>query len=184
MRPREPWITRPERRFGLQLVGIFVVVGILLGFVWRLWATTATAGLVIAPNTVIPDETEGFISSDGRFVLLTVPVGLLVGIFAWTRRPTRGPVVVAALGIGGIVAALVTDVIGELVGGGAGTGKVGTDLPRLQLFVHASGLLALEALAAVGVYFLATMFASSDDLGTDPVGGLDGPVAISGRDAR
>ena len=134
------------------------------------WARTPTRGLAYYHNTILPDETEGFISTDGRFVVLTAIIGLIAGFVVWSRRHRRGPVAVTALAIGTVAGAGLTNLMGHLVGGGSTAGKLGTQLPRLPLEVHATGLLLIEGMLALLVYLLCTMFTTPDDLGFgDPV---------------
>jgi hypothetical protein len=173
--PRSPWATRAELVFGGQVVGALIIAGLLLGLIWRWWASTPTRGLAYYNNTIVPDETEGFISSDGRFLVLTGIVGLLAGALVWFRRRRRGPVAVAALAIGGVAGAALTDLVGHLVGGGTTSGKLGTQFARLPLEVHAIGLLFVEAALALWVYVLATLFAGPDDLG---VGEAPAPAVL------
>ncbi len=167
--PREPWVTRAELIFAAQVIGALLLTGVLVGLLWRLWADTATRGLVYYHGAIVPDETEGFISSDGRYALLTSVVGLAAGVLVWLRRSRRGPVAVAALAFGAIAGAALTDLVGHLVGGGSTAGKLGTQLVRLPLQVHAVGLIFAEGAFALLVYLLCTQFAARDDLGVGPV---------------
>jgi hypothetical protein len=166
---REPWATRGELIFAAQVIGALLLTGVLVGLLWRVWASTATRGLVYYHGAIVPDETEGFISSDGRFALLTTLVGLAAGVLVWLRRSRRGPVAVAALAFGAVAGAALTDLVGHLVGGGSTSGKVGTQLHRLPLEVHAIGLIFVEGAFALLVYVLCTQFAARDDLGVNPV---------------
>jgi hypothetical protein len=152
----------------LGIVGLLAGVGIVLGIVWHLWSRTPTAGLVYTSHSIVPDETEGFISSDGRFAVLTGAIGLLAGVLAWTRRAYRGPAIATALTVGGVLGAILTDVIGRLLGGGKDTGTLNTVLARLPLQVHAIGLVGLEAALALLAYLLPALFVTADDLGREP----------------
>jgi Protein of unknown function (DUF2567) len=165
--PREPWVTRADLIFAAQVVIALLVVGVLIGLLWRVWATTPTRGLAYYNNTIVPDETEGFISSDGRFVVMTGLVGLIAGGLVWLRRSRRGPVAAGALAVGTVAGAALTDLVGGLVGGGSTAGKLGTQLPRLPLEVHATGLLFVQGTLALLVYVLCTLFAARDDLGVE-----------------
>jgi hypothetical protein len=163
-RPREPWITAGELRAGAVLFAVLVVTGVIAGAIWTAWSRTPTRGLVYTAHAIIPDETEGFISSDGRFVIITAVIGLAAGLLAWSRRAHRGPAMVAALGLGSAAGALLTDLVGRLFSGGKDTGKLGTLLARLPLEVHATGLLFVEGVLAVGIYTLCAMVVAPDDL--------------------
>ncbi|MBV9594855.1 MAG: hypothetical protein JO147_13790 [Actinobacteria bacterium] len=162
---RVAWVSAGELSFGVWLVLAMAVVGVALGIVWHLWSRTPTQGLVYTGHSIVPDETEGFISSDGRFLVLTAPVGVLAGLFAWSQRRVRGPAATVALGLGGIVGAGLTALVGHLVAGGSESGQLNTVLARLPLRVHALGLLVIEAALALIVYLLPSLFVSDDQLG-------------------
>ena len=161
---RDPWFYPREVRVAAATFLALLVVGALLGLVWHLWSRTPTQGLVYTQHAIIPDETEGFISSDGRFLVLTGVAGLLAALIVWFRPGGRGPLVAAALAGGGVAGALATDLVGHLAGGGSDTGPVNTLLARLPLQVHAHGLLVVEAALALIVYLICALFASRDDL--------------------
>jgi hypothetical protein len=163
-----PWVTRRELTDGGLTVLVLIVLGVLLGFGWHVWSDTATRGLVYYKKAIVPDETEGFVSSDGRFVVLTALAGLLAGVVTWVRPGTRGPVGVASLAAGTLLGSLATGLIGRLVGGGSTAGAIGTQLSRLPLEVHARGLFFVEGFLALLVYLLCALFVSRDDFGVEP----------------
>jgi Protein of unknown function (DUF2567) len=165
----EPWVTRGDLRFAAVTIAALAVAGALAGLVWGAWSRTATRGLVYTKTAIIPDQTEGFISSDGRFAAITAVIGLVAGALVWRWRGARGPFTVAALAVGCALGAFLTDLVGRLIGGGTTSGTVGTVLRRLPLEVHASGLVFLEALLAVGLYVVFAAFINPDDLGRDRV---------------
>lgn len=175
---RDRWITRSELRLAGITIAVLAAVGAATGLGWAAWARTATRGLVYTKTAIIPDETEGFISSDGRFAVLTAVIGLAAGALIWQRRDQRGPVAVAGLGIGALIGALLTDLVGHLVGGGTTSGTVGTVLPRLPLQVHAYGFVLVEALFAVGCYVICAAFINPDDLGRPSAGSVRGGVEL------
>jgi len=163
--PHEPWVSPGDVRAALGLLIGLVVVGAIAGAGWAAWSRTPTRGLVYTAHSIIPDQTEGFISSDGRFVIITAVIGLAAGLIAWSRRAHRGPLMIVSLGVGTVVGAALTDLVGRLLGGGKDSGKVNTLLARLPLEVHATGLLFVEGVLAVGLYTLCAMFVAPDDLG-------------------
>jgi hypothetical protein len=164
LQPREPWVSSTELRFATWVIAILVALGALLGVGWARWSRTPTRGLIYTGHAIIPDQTEGFISSDARFVVLTGVTGLLAGLLAWRWRAPRGPVAVAALAVGGVLGALVTSLVGAVLGGGRATGAINTVVPRLPLRVHALGCLFIEAALATALYLLFTLFVTPDDL--------------------
>jgi Protein of unknown function (DUF2567) len=167
--PTEPWLERDDLRLAAVTIAALAVVGALAGLLWSAWSRTATRGLVYTKTAIIPDQTEGFISTDGRFVVITAAIGIIAGLIAWRLRTRRGPVTVAGLAVGAVVGAGLTDLIGHLVGGGTTKGTVGTVLARLPLQVHATGALFVEAALAVAVYMLWAAFVRPDDLGRGSV---------------
>jgi hypothetical protein len=163
------------------------VLGALLGVLWQRWSPPGPLGYVIAPHAVQPDETEAFVAADGRFAVICASTGLLAGVAAWLYKPTRGPVAAVALAVGGLLGAVLTDLVGHLLAGGTGDGDARTVLRHLPLAVHMHGLLVLEAAVAVLVYSLFVSFAAADDLGRgdrDSVGVGNEPQFLGGgRDA-
>lgn len=174
-RPAESVRARPDtaqRRAAAALVAVLALVGCLLGLVWAWWSPAGPAGERI-PAGVIADETEAFIGADGRFLVLTAAVGLVAALVTWRLRSTRGPWVAGALGVGGVVGALFTELIGHLVKGASRAIPVAPGAVayrHLALSVHATGLLLAEGALAALVYGLFVAFTAYDDLGRpDPV---------------
>lgn len=164
-RRRAPWATAAELRSGIWLALALAALGAALGVLWEWWSPPGPLGYVIAPHAIQPDETEAFIAGDGRFAVICAAAGLLAGVAAWLHKSTRGPVTAVALAVGGVLGAVLTDVVGHALGGGTGDGKARTLLRELPLSVHMHGLLVLEGAVAVLVYALFVSFAAADDLG-------------------
>jgi hypothetical protein len=157
-----PWVTRRDLRVGGVLAGCLALAGVLLGFVWLAIAPRAH-GFAYLNHTVVPMENESFVASDGRFVVLTAGVGLAAGLLSWLDRASRGPAVAAALGAGGLLGAVLTEVVARFTGGGRTTGAFGDTL-KLPVTVHAPGLLLAEPASALFVYGVFVLFAKRDDL--------------------
>jgi hypothetical protein len=181
-KPRTPWATRDELRYGAYLALALAGLGALLGVLWQWWSPPGPIGYVIAPHAIQPDETEAFVAADGRFAVICAATGLVAGVGAWMHKPTRGPVAVLSLAVGGVLGALLTDLVGHLLAGGTSDGKTRTILRELPLSVHMRGLLVLEAAVAVLVYSLLVSFAAADDLGRGypSVGMGDEPQLVGG----
>src|SRR6266568_3478575 len=143
-----PWVTRRDLRVGGVLVGCLAFAGVLVGFVWTAIAPRAH-GFAYLNHTVVPLENESFVASDGRFLLLTAGVGLVTGLLSWLNRASRGPAVAVALGAGGLLGAVLTEVVGRVTGGGKTTGALGDTL-KLPVTVHAPGLLLAEPASWAG----------------------------------
>lgn len=173
------------RPFG-ALIGAQLLVGLLIGVVWRLWAPSSVSYLVsndAGRPVVIPDESEAQIAGDGRFVLLTVLAGLLFGLVAWTVRRYRGPVTAAALAAGGLLGSLLAMATGRLLARGAGSPALNTAFhPRLTL--HASAALFVQAFIAVLTYTVLAGLARDPELGlpaepTEPTAPSEHPAEPS-----
>ena len=152
-------------RAGLLVMAALSVAGAALGVLWQWWSPPGPLGLVVSRGAVQPDETEAFVAGDGRFAVIAVTVGLVAGALAWFWRDRRGPALALGLGMGGLGGALLTEAVGHLIRGGSTAGAPGHLIRHLPLSVHASGLLFVEAAAALLVYGMCTAFANSDDLG-------------------
>ncbi|MEO8888183.1 MAG: hypothetical protein ABI301_01655, partial [Jatrophihabitantaceae bacterium] len=154
----------------VAVVAAMAAVGALLGLLWQWWSPGGPAGYVIGPGLVQPDETEAFVAGDGRYAVIVLATGILAGLLVWFTRIARGAPAVLALTVGGLAGAELTALVGHVTGGGHGTGKTNTIINELPLTLHMSGLLLVEAAAAVLVYALCVSFASDDNLGEqDPV---------------
>lgn len=161
---------RTDLRLLLAIILTMSAVGALLGLGWQLWSPPRPAGYVIGPGLVQPDETEAFVAGDGRYAVIVLASGILAGLFVWFARIARGTPAVIALTLGGLAGAGLTALVGHLTGGGTGSGRTNTVIGHLPLSVHISGLLLVEAAAAVLVYGFCVSFATDDDLGeADPV---------------
>lgn len=150
------------------LFGALLVAGVALGLIWAAWSPPGPRGGVLSAG-IQADETESFAAADGRFALLTGLVGIAAGVVAWYLRRQRGPIVAAALALGGLGGSLLTTVVGHVVRGSGSTYSCGTDtgkcIDHLPLWVQMHGLWFLEAAVAVLAYSMFVAFAVDDDLG-------------------
>lgn len=175
----------------LRVAGVFalalIVIDALLGLVWAWWSPPRFAAVIYPDGALLPDtdsyngtRQDAWIAGDGRFLVITVVVGVLAAAVAWwLRRGNRGPTIALGLALGSVLGALAMDFTGYLTGGGDGAGayKVtlldGSVLPytkELPLAVHATGVLVLQAAVALLVYALLVAFTARDDLDRpDPV---------------
>lgn len=161
-----------QLRAAAFVVVVLAAVGCVLGPIWSWWSPPGPLGERIPAGT-IADETEAFVAADGRFAIMTVAVGVVAALLAWFARSVRGPWMAAALGLGGVLGAVLTDVVGHAVRGGGHAVTVAPGIARiahLPLQVNATGLLLLEGAAGALVYGLFVAFTAHDDLGRqDPV---------------
>jgi hypothetical protein len=169
--PPTPWLTRRELRAAGLVVLALLGVGVLAGLLWQAW-TVRTQGFDIGNGVIIPDETEGWIGADAHFGIITGIVGLLAGALAWRWRAVRGPAIVVALAVGGVLGSLVAEWVGHATGGGNHTVVANTTLVRqLPISIRLTGILFVQAIAALAVYLVAALASASDDLG------VPGPAA-------
>jgi len=164
--------TLADARVAMYVMLALAVVGAALGPVWAAWSGPQQRAFVIGPGKLFPfDEVETMAAADGRFLVIVAGVGLLAGLGTWLLRPThRGPLVLLALGVGGLAGAALTWWTGYLTGGGTRHGEPGTTIAQLPLSLHMPGLLFVEPALAILVYGLFVAFAARDDLGRpDPV---------------
>jgi hypothetical protein len=142
-----------------------ILIGILAGLLWQVW-TVRTRGFDIGNGVIIPDETEGWIGADAHFGIITGTVGLAAGLLTWRWRTVRGPAMVAALTVGGVLGSLIAAWVGHVTGGGNHTLVATTNVvTQLPLSVHMTGLFLVQAIAALAVYLVAALASASDDLG-------------------
>lgn len=161
---------RGDVRAALVLAAAVAGLGALLGLVWAAWSPPGPRALVLAPGVRQPDETESFVAGDGRFLVISVVVGVVTAVVAWRWAARRGPWVLAALAVGGLAGSLLMELVGHLTGGGTFDGLPNTLIEALPLSLHMQGLLFLEAGAATLVYGMFVAFAVRDDLGRpDPI---------------
>jgi hypothetical protein len=157
------------------------VVGAALAPLWVQLAPRL-AFRVDQPGRALPviPEAEEYVAADGRFVLLTLLVGVLAGFGCWLARRSRGPLVLFALAAGGLLGAVVTWRLGMRIG----TGYRPEDLQVVgkviyqPLTLRAKSALVVEPIAAVICYLLAVGFSARNDLGRDEP--TPEPVASSG----
>ncbi|MCW2529689.1 MAG: hypothetical protein JWM76_4549 [Pseudonocardiales bacterium] len=160
--PKEPWATIRDLRFAGMVIAVFVVAGVAAGALWSAISST-TQAYVQSATVMIPGESEGFVSADGRYLIITAAIGLVMGSAVWAFRDYRGPVAAGALGVGGFLGALIAAVVGHLFSSGKNTGAVNTVID-LKISLHGRGLVAIEPVVALLVYLIGTLFVSSDDL--------------------
>lgn len=174
--------TRSDLRIAAIVVLGIVVVDVLLGLVWAWWSPPRFAAVIYPHGALLPDtdsyngsRAESWIAGDGRFLVIALVLGVAAAALAWwVRRDNRGPTIALALAVGGVLGSLAMAGTGYLAGGGDGDGRYkvtlvdGSVLPytkQLPLTVHATGVLVVQAAAALLVYALLAAFTARDDLG-------------------
>lgn len=163
----------PSRREWTTALGLIVALAAIGAAVAPLWVHLAPrlAFRVDQPGRALPvvPEAEEYVAADGRFVLITLVIGVLAALVCWLVRRSRGPLIMVALAAGGLLGAIVTWRLGLRLGTGyqpADLQVVGKVLYQ-PLTLRARAALVVEPTAAVVVYLLAVGFSARNDLGRD-----------------
>ena len=160
----------PWRALAL-LAACQLAAGVLVGIAWRVWAPKTTSYLLSGgdgkPAFVVPDESESQIAGDGRFVLLSLLIGIVFGALAWRLRSGRGPVPVGVLAVTGVLSSLLARAVGELLSHGSAAHKVNAAFTP-QLSLHGLAALWVQAFFAVLVYTALAGLSSNPELDRPP----------------
>jgi membrane protein YqaA with SNARE-associated domain len=182
--------TRADRGWVKALIGlapaaVVAGLGVPLG---AAWATVAPRlpGVVQKGGVYLADvEGEQRAAEESWYILLSIGAGILLALLAWgLLRRFRGPIMILALGVGGVAGGWLAWWFGRQIGRAhalalARTAKVGTiiefpvDLRIKQpgnvawwhsWLPHIGGVLMSLALAAVGTYVTLTLMSTSPSL--------------------
>lgn len=172
-RPQRPsWPpTRREITTALATIAGLALLGAALAPLWVRLAPRLEFR-VDQPGRAVPviPEAEEYVAADGRFVLITMAAGLVAGLVCWLLRGSRGPLVLAAVALGGLLGAVVTWRLGVRLEPGfrpEDLQEVGRIVSQ-PLELRARAALVVEPVAAVLVYLLGAGFTAHNDLGVDP----------------
>jgi hypothetical protein len=186
-------LARPARRHvgtiiaGLSVAVVVTVLGAGVGWIWsavapRVAVIKADGGFYYADG-----EPEQPVAADGWFVILGAIAGILLAVAAWhLLRRYRGPIILAGLAVGSLAGAMLASWVGYKIGMAQfdavrNTAAIGaqlnaplrlriTDLdPQRAFWSVPSGVIAIQALVAVGVYAVLAGFSKFIDLRGDPV---------------
>lgn len=103
-------------RFAMIVVGI-VLLGAPVGLLWAAVAPHYTVVFANGePTYPLLESSKAFVGVDGSFAAVTVVVGVICGLLGWFFGRRSGPWTVAALAIGGVLAALIAARVGLLPG--------------------------------------------------------------------
>lgn len=164
--PPQPPKARGHRRRALAWVVIGqLVASAVAGALWLAWSPS-TIAYVLAGSAgqklIIPTESEDQIAGAGRFAVLTLALGLIVGVLAWWLVRDRAATVLGVLAVSSIAGSLLVRAVGGALSSGQSTGAVQTIIhPPLQL--HGWPWLGLQAFAAV-ISYLFLVVVSPDPL--------------------
>lgn len=144
-----------------------LLAGLLAGLVWRFTSPSSVSYLISGgdgkPAFVVPDESESQIAGDGRFVLLSLALGMVFGLAAWRLRGPRGPIVLGVLAAAGLLSSVLARAVGELLSTGSTDRELNAAFTP-QLSLHALPALAVQAFFAVLVYTARAGLSSDPDL--------------------
>lgn len=155
--PRSRSLSGAEVGVAAITVVVLAILGAGVGAVWP--AISPHVAVVITadgPNWQ-PNGGDEFFAGEGAFALIGIVVGLLSGIAVWFAvRRWRGPVLLAALVVGGLAGALVAWQVGRNVGLAAyqdllRSTDVGREFNR-PVEVRSKGILLLQPVAAAVTY--------------------------------
>lgn len=175
---RRPWSPlaelRRDWRFGLVLVGVLAVAGIVAGLVW--WGIAPRAHFRIAsdgPQVIGNPSEELLVADDSIFVLLLAGLGLLAGLAGWLVRRRRGVTALLGLALGMLAAGVVAWRTGRLLAPAPTHAELTHVGGQVTTSLNLGSLVELAAgpFVAVLVYVVAALYAGSDELGRTPAEG-------------
>lgn len=149
------------------LVAAQLLCGALAGLAWWAWSPRTLSYLISGasgqPPFVVPDESESQVAGDGRFVLMSIGLGMVFGLVAWRLRALRGPAVLATLAAAGLLSSLLARTVGELLPSGIPARQVDAAF-HPQLTLHSPAALAVQAFFSVLVYTALAGLSADGDL--------------------
>lgn len=162
--PRDGSAARRHLRAAVVIAGALTVAGLPIGLLWSALAPRTRFVVGDDGRPVIADpESTAFFTADVTFALLTMAVGTIAAITAYTLVGRRsGTAAALGLAAGGALGSLVAWQTGRLWGLGAArqaahAARIG-DYFSGALTLRATGVLVLGALIAVAVFGLIEAF--------------------------
>jgi hypothetical protein len=160
-------LTRAEIRWAVIVGAALTVLGFAVAAVWLNLAPRLPFRVTkVGEAQPMQPEYEVFIGDDGWFFLTTTALGLLAGILAYLPRSARGYLMPIALGVGGILGALITWRTGEAFAPRVtreDLQQVG-DIVLYPVVLKAQAALVAEPFVAIVAYVVLAAFAKHDDL--------------------
>jgi hypothetical protein len=151
------------------VIAVTALAGALLALLWSALGPHVGVLMTVQGPILAEGNTEQFAGGDVRYAELTALAGLLAGVAVWQLRRWRGPLLVIALALGGLVGAYITAKLGTEIGRDAYEGLLKT-APRGREFsqpmnLRAEGLQFLQAIVAVTAYMVLAAWSRFPDLG-------------------
>ncbi|CAA9332228.1 MAG: hypothetical protein AVDCRST_MAG07-1792 [uncultured Frankineae bacterium] len=103
---------------GMLTVAVTVLVGAPVGLMWAALAPPVTVRIASGDVELIGSPGDLFIAVDGYYLAAVLVAGAVGGVLSWWWASAHGPAVVLGLTVGGLAAAWVAMVVGNLVGNG------------------------------------------------------------------
>ena len=147
---------------------LLALCGVPAGLLW-LWLAPR-ARFEVVEGGAVPvgrPSAELLVADDAVLVLVLAGLGLLAGGVAWAMRRRRGVAVLLATALGTAVAGLLAWQLGELLAPGPTAAQLADVGARVTTGLRLSSppALAVAPFIALGVYVVAALFSTSDDLG-------------------
>ncbi|GAB3571667.1 DUF2567 domain-containing protein [Amycolatopsis endophytica] len=167
--PRPRVIVKADLLPAVSVLSLIGVVGIPLGWLWSRLAP-AEHVRVFDAGQLIPLQLESWHRFDGLavYALLGFAAGLVTGVGVWMLRERRGPVVLVAAVLGGLLAAWLGTQIGVAFANShyavTTTPAVGDVIARAPR-IESMWVLVTQPLATALVYGLLAGWNGRDDLG-------------------
>ena len=172
--PARPLTAQPLADLRTDLRGatawgcLLALCGVPAGLLW-LWLAPR-ARFEVVEGGAVPvgrPSAELLVADDAVLVLVLAGLGLLAGGVAWAMRRRRGVAVLLATALGTAVAGLLAWQLGELLAPGPTAAQLADVGARVTTGLRLSSppALAVAPFIALGVYVVAALFSTSDDLG-------------------
>jgi hypothetical protein len=175
--PRRPRLTPRglliEVLTALGVAAAVAALGAPLGLLWSQLSPRVRLVMTESGPAFAESNPEGYVAGESVYLLLALAMGVLSAIAVWLLiRRRRGPVVLAGLATGSFAGALLMSWLGHRIGlaeyerllHGA---PVGTRFER-PVKLLSDGAVAVQAIAAVGLYTLMAGFYATPSLRPEP----------------
>ncbi len=168
-RPRPRVVVKADLLPAVSVLSLIGLVGIPLGWIWSRLAPPERVR-VYDGNQLVPLQLESWHRFDamGIYLLLGLAAGIVTGAIVWLLRERRGPVMMIAAVLGGLLAGWLGTSMGVAfanshyaITGTPNLGDVLTKAPQLE----SMWVLVAQPLATALVYGLLAGWNGRDDLG-------------------
>lgn len=168
-RERPKVVVKADLLPALSVLSLFGLLGVPLGWLWaRLAPPQKSQVLSDGKPSAIDIESWHAFDAMAIFVLLSVAMGVLIGVVVWLLRERRGPVAMVAAVLGSLMAAWLGTLMGGAFLGDRYTPKqppkVG-DIVEQAPQIGTGWVLLAAPLATALVYGLLAAWNGRDDLG-------------------